>query len=52
MSIEIKVGSPSITIGQGRTFMVTDAGGQINPCSDEGVYAIDTRFICSSLVWL
>jgi len=45
MSIEIKVGPPVITISQGRTFMVTDQRGFVNPDSDEGTYAIDTRFI-------
>src|SRR2546430_1731958 len=47
MPIEIKVGPPDITISQGRTFMVTDQCGMINQHSDEGVYAIDTRFISS-----
>jgi glycogen debranching enzyme len=47
MPIEIKVGSPGITISQGRTFMVTDERGEINSQSDSGVYAIDTRFISS-----
>ena len=46
MTIEIKVGPPVITISQGRTFMVTDQRGFINTDSDEGVYAIDTRFVC------
>lgn len=45
MSIEIKVGPPVITISQGRTFMVTTQAGEILPDRDEGVYAIDTRFI-------
>src|SRR5437588_1457600 len=45
MTIEIKVGPPVITISQGRTFMVTDQRGFINTDSDEGVYAIDTRFV-------
>ncbi|HEU0000288.1 MAG TPA: glycogen debranching N-terminal domain-containing protein [Ktedonobacteraceae bacterium] len=45
MFIEIKVGPPVITISQGRTFMVTDKYGYINTDSDQGVYAIDTRFI-------
>lgn len=45
MTIEIKVGPPVITISQGRTFMVTDRRGYINTDSDEGIYAIDTRFI-------
>jgi glycogen debranching enzyme len=47
MPIEIKVGSPGITISQGRTFMVTDERGEVNSHSDSGVYAIDTRFISS-----
>ena len=45
MPIEIKVAPPGITISQGRTFMVTNSGGEINPETDEGVFAIDTRFI-------
>ena len=45
MTIEIKVGPPIITISQGRTFMVTDESGYITADSDQGVYAIDTRFI-------
>jgi glycogen debranching enzyme len=45
MPIEIKVTSPGITISQGRTFMVTDEQGEINPNGDQGVYALDTRFI-------
>lgn len=45
MTIEIKVGPPVITISQGRTFMVTDRKGFVNTDSDQGVYAIDTRFI-------
>lgn len=45
MPIEIQVGPPSITISQGRPFMVTVQRGEINPRTDEGVYAIDTRFI-------
>jgi glycogen debranching enzyme len=45
MPIEITVAPPGITISQGRTFMVTDQRGEINPYSDEGVYAIDTRFL-------
>ncbi|GAC1380572.1 MAG: glycogen debranching N-terminal domain-containing protein [Ktedonobacteraceae bacterium] len=47
MPIEIKVAPPGITISQGRTFMVTDQHGGINVGTDEGVYAIDTRFISS-----
>src|SRR5947209_5442531 len=45
MPIEIKVGPPVITVSQGRTFMVTDQGGEINPNTAQGVYAMDTRFI-------
>src|ERR1700680_3939764 len=45
MPIEIKVAPPGITISQGRTFMVTNQAGEIRTSSDEGIYAIDTRFI-------
>lgn len=45
MPIEINVTIPGITISQGRTFMVTDQSGEINPQGDQGVYALDTRFI-------
>lgn len=45
MPAEIKVTPPSITISQGRTFMVTDPHGQIDPETDSGVFAIDTRYI-------
>src|ERR671939_349013 len=45
MPIEIKVAPPGITISQGRTFMVTNSAGEIDPQTDEGVFAIDTRFI-------
>src|SRR6266566_3147291 len=45
MPIEITVAPPGMTISQGRTFMITDQRGEINPSRDEGVYAIDTRFI-------
>ena len=45
MPIEIKVAPPGITISQGRTFMVTNTAGEIYPSTDEGVFAVDTRFI-------
>src|SRR5437764_14565779 len=45
MPINIKVAPPSITISQGRTFMVTAQSGGIDKHSDQGVFAIDTRFI-------
>jgi glycogen debranching enzyme len=44
MSIEIKVGPPTITISQGRTFMVTTQAGEILAHTDQGLYADDTRF--------
>lgn len=47
MPIEIKVAPPGITISQGRTFMVTNSAGEINPYTDQGVFAADTRFISS-----
>src|SRR5579875_463109 len=47
MPAEIKVAPPGITISQGRIFMVTNQRGEIDPETDAGVYAIDTRFICA-----
>ncbi len=45
MPIEIKVGPPLITISQGRTFMVSDLSGGIDPATAQGVYMNDTRFV-------
>ncbi len=45
MPVEIRVGSPVITINQGSTFMVTDQRGEIDPESEQGVFAGDTRFV-------
>jgi glycogen debranching enzyme len=45
MSVEIKVGPPVITISQGRTFMVTSHAGEIRAGSEEGIFAMDTRFV-------
>ncbi|HEY0753914.1 MAG TPA: glycogen debranching N-terminal domain-containing protein [Ktedonobacteraceae bacterium] len=45
MPVEIRVGPPTLTISQGRTFMVTTASGEILSHTDQGVYALDTRFI-------
>lgn len=45
MPIEIRVGPPTITISQGRTFMVTTHTGEILSNTPQGVYAMDTRFI-------
>jgi len=52
MPIEIKVAPPSIIISQGRTFMVTNQRGEIEPACDEGVYAIDTRFISTYRLYI
>ncbi len=45
MPIEVKVGPPTITVSQGRTFMVTNQHGGIEANTEQGVYAMDTRFI-------
>lgn len=45
MPIEISVGPPVLTINQGSTFMVTDLNGEIQPDSEQGVFATDTRFV-------
>src|SRR3954454_6066605 len=45
MPIEIRIGPPTITISQGRTFMVTTHKGEILTNTPQGVYAMDTRFI-------
>lgn len=45
MPIEIKVGPPTITTSQGRTFMVTTQSGEIQANTDQGAYALDTRFV-------
>lgn len=52
MPIEIRVGPPVITISQGRTFMVTDQRGYVETDSDQGVYAIDTRFVSFYRVYI
>ena len=46
MPIEIKVGPPVITISQGRTFIISDLLGGVDPASAQGVYMNDTRFVC------
>jgi glycogen debranching enzyme len=43
--VEINVGPPVLAISQGRTFMVTDLGGEIAADSEQGVFAGDTRFL-------
>lgn len=45
MPTEIKVGPPVLTISQGRTFMVSDPAGEVDPKTAQGVYMDDTRFI-------
>src|SRR4051794_22488166 len=45
MPIEIKVGTGALTISQDKTFMVTDARGEIDATSEQGVFAGDTRFV-------
>jgi glycogen debranching enzyme len=52
MPIEIKVGPPTITISQGRTFMVTTQSGEIQANTDQGVYALDTRFLSAYRLYL
>ncbi len=52
MPIEIKVGPPTITISQGRTFMVTTQSGEIRANTDQGVYALDTRFLSAYRLYL
>jgi glycogen debranching enzyme len=45
MPVELKVGPPGLTISQDRTFMVTDERGEIDPQSEQGLFAGDTRFV-------
>src|SRR2546425_764536 len=45
MPIEIKVGTPALTISQDRTFMVTNERGEIDSTSEQGLFAGDTRFV-------
>ena len=45
MPVEITVGPPLLTINEGRTFMVTDLGGEIAADTELGVFADDTRFV-------
>ncbi|MBD2364436.1 amylo-alpha-1,6-glucosidase [Anabaena minutissima FACHB-250] len=44
--MRINVGSPNLTINHGRTFMVSDLDGNINPETSQGIFADDTRFLC------
>ena len=52
MPVEIHVGRPTITINQGSMFMVTDQRGEIDPESEQGVFADDTRFVSFLQIYL
>lgn len=45
MPVEIAVGPPLLSMNYGPTFMVTDLGGEIQPDTEQGVFAHDTRFV-------
>ena len=45
MPVKITVGSPVLTINQGSTILVTNQRGEIDPQSEQGVFAGDTRFV-------
>src|SRR5262245_33300838 len=45
MPVEIAVGRPVLSITNGATFMVTDLAGEIQPDTEQGVFADDTRFV-------
>jgi glycogen debranching enzyme len=45
MPVKINVGPPVITIHDNRTFMVSDASGEITGQGEFGVFADDTRFV-------
>src|SRR6185295_6252360 len=45
MPVEIAVGPPVLSIDSGATFMVTDLAGEIQPDTEQGVFADDTRFV-------
>lgn len=45
MPIEITVGPPILAIHQGRTFMVTDLGGEVADKGEQGLFSRDTRFL-------
>src|SRR5262245_53026403 len=45
MPVEIAVGPPLLSINNGATFMVTDLAGEIEPDTEQGVFADDTRFV-------
>src|SRR2546422_3000897 len=45
MPVEIVVGPPLLSINHGATFMVTDLAGEIQPDTEQGVFADDTRYV-------
>src|SRR6185295_12297796 len=45
MPVEIAVGPPLLSINNGATFMVTDLAGEIQPDTEQGVFADDTRYV-------
>src|ERR1043166_8835758 len=45
MPVEIAVGPPVLSINNGATFMVSDLAGEIQPDTEQGVFADDTRFV-------
>jgi glycogen debranching enzyme len=45
MPVEIAVGPPLLSINYGATFMVTDLAGEIQPDTEQGVFADDTRYV-------
>lgn len=45
MPVEITVGPPLLSMNYGSAFMVTDLGGEIQPDTEQGVFADDTRFV-------
>ena len=47
MTLEIKVGVPSLTLHQGYTLAVSEPDGQMHTGGDRGLYFLDTRLISS-----
>jgi len=45
MTVEIKVGVPTLTIHQGYTFAASEPDGQMHHGGDRGLYFLDTRLI-------
>src|SRR5687767_12077389 len=45
MPVEVKVRSTTLTIVRDRTFLVTNERGDIEPNSQQGLFAGDTRFV-------